>query len=254
MRGQGPSAIMVAALERMRALGAVDELRELGTEGATRRTRAAFDEFVRKTGDDWGRMARELYRRWQVPAAVQPEDVLAELLAAAWQVLPRWDPTRRPLAEYVCWNAYARARKWINQQRDAYRRDGHSQSRHPISESSLPAADSRNGTDRRRSVLDQEGSVWLQAGVGPEDRLDGKQIARRIAETLPPDEAEAFLLLVEEVAHPRPRSPEYRAARKLSGAARLRQNLSSDKRAMAYVGRVERHAADVAEKINEAAA
>lgn len=255
MRGRGPSAAMVAALDRMREIGAVDELRKLGTAGATRNARAAFDEFVRRTGDDWGRMARDLYRRWQLPAAVQPEDVLAELLTAAWRVLPAWDPDLRPLADYVCWNAYAATRKWINAQRDAYRRDGKNQSRHPIAESHLPGtADGRDATDRRRSVLDQERSAWAGEVLSPEERIDGRRVGRQVAETLPPDEAEAFLLLVEETARPGPRSPEYRAARKLTGAARLRNGLGSDRKARGFVGRVQKRAVEVAQEIQAEAA
>lgn len=253
MRGRGPSAVMVAALEKLRSSGAVDELRRVGTAGATQMARAAFNEFVRRTGDDWGRMARELYRRWQVPAAVQPEDVLAELLTAVWSVLPEWDPDQRPLADYVCWNAYARARKWINKQRDAYRRDGKNQSRHPIAECNLPPANSRDGTDRRRSVIDQEESVWLQESLSPEERVDGRRLGRELLGELPPDEAEAFLLLVEETARPGPKSPEYRAARKLSGATRLRNGLGSERRARGFVGRAQRGAVRIAQKIDAAA-
>ena len=254
MRGQGPSAVMTAALNKMRDDGVVEELSKTGTAGATRRARAAFGEFVRRTGDDWGRMARELYRRWQLPAAVQPEDVLAELLAAVWRVLPGWDPNQRPLAEYVCWNAYALARKWLHRQRDAYRRDGKNHSRHPIAESSLVPCDARGGTDRRRSVLDQEQSVWLQEGLSPEERIDGRRLGREVAELLPPDEAEAFMLLVEETAQARPKSPEYRAARKLTGACRLRNNLVSDRKARGFVGQAQKRAVAVAEQIRDQAA
>lgn len=250
MRGRGPSAAMVAALGKMHADGVLEELK---VARGSARARRAFDEFVRKTGDDWGRMARELYRRWHLPAAVQPEDVLAELLAAAWKVLPLWDPRGRPLADYVCWNAYAQARKWLNHQRDAYRRDGKNQSRHPISESCLPVADLRDGTDRRRSVLDQEESAWMQPGLSPEDRIDGRRLGREVAEQLPPDEAEAFMLLVEETARSGPRSPEYRAARKLSGAARLRNGLGSDRKVRGFVGQAQRRAVGIAEKIEDAA-
>lgn len=256
MRGQGPSAVMAAALAKLLELGVVDELRNLGTSGATKRSRAAFDEFIRRTGDDWSRMARELYRRWQLPAAVQPEDVLAELLTAAWRVLPQWNPEGRPLADFVCWNAYAQARKWINAQRDAYRRDGKNQSRHPIAASHLPStvADTRDATDRRRSVMDQEQSVWLQPAASPEERIDGVRLGKGIAETLPPDEAEAFLLLVGELGSPRSRSPEYRAARKLSGEVRLRNGLGSDRVARGFVGRVQRRAVEIAEQFETSAA
>ena len=254
-RGRGPSAAMVAALDRLVQLGVVDELRAVGTAGASKRARSAFNEFVCRTGDDWGRMARELFRRWQVPAAVQAEDVLAELLTAAWRVIPHWDPGKRPLADYVCWNAYALARKWINRQRDAYRRDGKSQSRHPIAECNLPSTSRvRDGTDKRRSVIDQEESAWLQEQPTPEERVDGRRAGIVVAARLPPDQAEAFLLLVEEVAAGGVRSPEYRAAQRLSGATRLRNGISSPRRARGFVGRAQRMAVEAAEEIDGAAA
>lgn len=247
---------MVAALEVLRASGVVEELARCGTAGASVRARAAFAEFVRRTGDDWGRIARDLHRRWQVPAAVQPEDVLAELLMAAWRVIPHWNPGGRALADYVCWNACARARKWINQQRDAYRRDGKNQSRHPIAESNLPLslADLRDGTDRRRSVYDQEESAWVQEAVSMDERIDGRRLGREVAARLPPDEAEAFMLLVEEYSRPRARSPEYRAARKLSGAARLRNGIVTSTGARGFVARAARDAAEIATEIDGTAA
>lgn len=255
MRGQGASAAIVAALEMLKKEGAIDELRERGTSGASHRTRRAFDEFVRRTSADWDRMSRELFRRWQLPAAVQVEDVYAELLAAVWKVLPQWDPAGRPLADYLCWNAYAMARKWIHGQRDAYRRDGSSPGRFPIADASLAGSGAEDGTDRRRSVIDQEESVWYQPEVSAEARIDGQRMGASIAASLPPDEAEAFLLLLGEVATKGrgQRSPEYRAARKLSGEARLRNGITSDRRARGFVGRAQDNAVKLAAEITAAA-
>ena len=46
-----------------------------------------FDQFVRSTAGDWTRLASYLRGRWQVPSAVDVDDVRQEMLLAAWRAV-----------------------------------------------------------------------------------------------------------------------------------------------------------------------
>lgn len=108
-----------------------------------RRGRSTFDEFVRATLDEWQRVAVYLRNRWSVPEAVEPRDVMQEMLLAAWVAVDAWEPSRGvTLRNYVMWKGITAGKKFLHRQRAALRRDGCAPSRHDVAESTLPALSS----------------------------------------------------------------------------------------------------------------
>jgi DNA-directed RNA polymerase specialized sigma24 family protein len=95
-----------------------------------------FATFVRITRPEWERLATRLLRSYRVPAGVELDDVVQEMVMSAWASVSDWDPKfGSDLTRYVTWNAYAKARRWVHGQRNSYRRSDHSPGRFPISES-----------------------------------------------------------------------------------------------------------------------
>lgn len=96
----------------------------------------SFDEFARRTHRDWNGLAHYLMGRWAVPGAVEHEDVVQELLVAAWQHVDKWDaehPSDTSLATYVVFNATDKAKKWLHKQRAAKRQRDNAPSRNAVS-------------------------------------------------------------------------------------------------------------------------
>lgn len=91
------------------------------------------DTFFLRTRSEWERLAAYLLRRWPVPSAVAQEDVVQELMLAAWTAVHRYDPARgTTLKGFVVYNATDKAKKWVHKQRAAYRRDDGAPSRHAL--------------------------------------------------------------------------------------------------------------------------
>lgn len=110
-----------------------------------------FEAFVRETSLVWQRFARYLSRRWRLPLGVDEEDVVQELLFAGWASLKKWDPGRGvPIDRYVRFNAIDKAKKWLHQQRNAYRRDGSAPSRVPTVFTAFERADEEPGSAQER--------------------------------------------------------------------------------------------------------
>lgn len=148
-----------------------------------------FAEFARRTSAHWDRMAVALMRRWRVPAGVERADVVQELLVAAWDLVPRWDPERGPtLHHYVVWNASVRAKKWLHQQRGAKRWDDSAPSRHARAFSELDP----DGVDPGR---------WerlLQAGYDVElEAAEQEEVLLALGRLERPEEADLLLLLLD---------------------------------------------------------
>lgn len=98
----------------------------------------SFEEFQSRTIDTWRRLAKYLLRRWPSPAGVDVDDLVQELLLAAWNFAPRFDAKRgSSLRSFIVFNACDKAKKWLHQQRNAYRRDDKSPGRYPACFSSL---------------------------------------------------------------------------------------------------------------------
>jgi DNA-directed RNA polymerase specialized sigma24 family protein len=110
-----------------------------------------FTAFVRETRHVWQRFARYLCRRWAPPLGVDEEDVVQELLLAGWHHLRKWDPDRgTPIDRFVRFNAIDKAKKWLHQQRNSYRRDGSAPSRVPTVFSAFERPDEDAGSAQDR--------------------------------------------------------------------------------------------------------
>lgn len=105
--------------ERTNMIGEMD-----GALHEVRAGRVSFDAFVRSTIDRWRRIAAKLLREWRdTPGWLPHEDVVQDLLLAAWRCIPKWDESKgRTLEDYVIWNAKDKARKNIHRARFGKRR------------------------------------------------------------------------------------------------------------------------------------
>ncbi len=82
--------------------------------------RTTFDDFARATKGRWLSLALYIMRRWRLPEAVEPQDVVQELLLGAWRAVWRYDPARGGTASrYVVWNAVDHAKKRVHKMRGA---------------------------------------------------------------------------------------------------------------------------------------
>lgn len=121
---------------------------------AVRCGRASFALFERRTRHFWRAMADHLLRRWRGPISVSTDDMMQELLLGAWIFVGHWDPKRLgpdgepvEIGRYVVFNACDKAKKWLHQQRNAYRRDDKSPSRIERNFSSYRAQGDDEGGD-----------------------------------------------------------------------------------------------------------
>ena len=148
-----------------------------------------FADFARRTHAHWDRMAAALMRRWPLPAGVERTDVVQELLLAAWDLVPRWDPERGPtLLHFVAWNASVRAKKWLHKQRNAKRRDDRSPSRHALAFGSFV------GEDDDPERWDR----MLQEAYDAERLLEWREgLVERVASALTGIDAQVLLLLAD---------------------------------------------------------
>jgi len=149
-----------------------------------------FVGFYRLAHPDLERIAKYLLRRWDVPEAVEVEDVVQELASAAWWAMQRWDPTLATLHEYVMFNMTDKAKKELHKQRNAYRRDGSAPGRYEIPESRLRRRASDDGIEHRCSIIDR-------LSVEPDDeardaREQGKRLYEQVMGELPSVDAELF--------------------------------------------------------------
>lgn len=96
-----------------------------------------WDRFFFESRADWHRLAAYVLRRWRMPAAVQVEDLVQELMLGAFEVARLWEPGRADFGRFVRWNAMVRAKKWAHRQRNALRRDDKSPGRFPVTFSTL---------------------------------------------------------------------------------------------------------------------
>lgn len=83
---------------------------------------------------EWKRHADRLWRKWSLPPVVSSEDLLQELLMAAWHFHRLWDPDGGiPHRVWVFTGAINRAKSWIHAQRGALRRSAYNPSRYHVS-------------------------------------------------------------------------------------------------------------------------
>lgn len=86
--------------------------------------RCSFEDFVKRSLPSWERYARYLQRRWKGPWWHDREDVVQDLLFAAWDAIWNFDPALAPggdeeVLRYVVWNALDKAKKKIHKHRGA---------------------------------------------------------------------------------------------------------------------------------------
>lgn len=97
----------------------------------------SFETFARRSQFYWESQAAKLARRNRLPDGVELADIVQELLLHAWRHIAKHDPTKASFRRYIVFNACEYTSKWLNQQRNSYRRDNNAPSRHPESFSSF---------------------------------------------------------------------------------------------------------------------
>lgn len=104
--------------------------------------RIDFGGFERATRHSWSRLARMILARWRAPTYVTEQDLIQEMMIAAYSFTMKWEP-RHGIAvrRYVTWNAIDKARKWLHKQRRAGHDGGRGHSAFDLPFSSLQADD-----------------------------------------------------------------------------------------------------------------
>lgn len=95
--------------------------------------------FFWATERDWTKLATLLFKNYseKLPEAVGVDDLAQEMKVEVVRVLPKWNPGLRSVGDYLVFNCFSKAKKWVNRQRNAANRDGNAASRIPISASRL---------------------------------------------------------------------------------------------------------------------
>jgi DNA-directed RNA polymerase specialized sigma24 family protein len=154
--------------------------------------RMTFAEFERATRAEWTKVARWLHRRWPVPLAVEDEDLVQQLLLAAWRAVGFYDPSRGVAVKaFVFWSAVTDTKRWINEQRGALRRSDRAQSRHDVAACCLRELEDGDGG---QWAFDEEAHRrWTEEAAGAGEEVD---LVRLVA-SLPPLERHAALAILE---------------------------------------------------------
>lgn len=114
--------------------------------------RIDFGKFERETRHIWVRLARGILGRWRAPTYVTEQDLVQEMLIAAYSFTNKWDPKHSvPVRRYVVWNAIDKARKWLHKQRRAGHDGGRGRSGFDLPFASLVFGDN----EERADVLDR---------------------------------------------------------------------------------------------------
>jgi DNA-directed RNA polymerase specialized sigma24 family protein len=168
-----------------------------------------FARFVRRTEGEWMRLAAWLHRRWSIPASMEVGDVMQELLIGAWEAGRSFDDTRgTDPARFVIWSAITRAKKAINRERGALRRDDRAPSRHPIAVSRLARDGGEGLTETRVSVVAIDPTQY--------ERAEAIEHVVSLVAGLPAGEIDAVLAYVAAAGN------EELAALTLYGSTRMR--------------------------------
>ena len=87
---------------------------------ALREGRVSFADFYAATRSLWFYMGGRLLRARNPGIGVGEEDVAQEMVLECWRCVGRWDPERGTTIDgYVLFNSCARAKKWLDAQREA---------------------------------------------------------------------------------------------------------------------------------------
>lgn len=130
----------------------------------------SFDAFARASLENWRGRARGLLRAWKVPAWLTLDDVVQDLLIAAWRLVAGWNPLLgTTIEEFVVWNAVDIAKKRIHKARLGKR--------------------PHRGEEKMRSCFERPASSMGREG---EEESAGEHIFDRLA--APSDQHETLVL------------------------------------------------------------
>jgi DNA-directed RNA polymerase specialized sigma24 family protein len=100
---------------------------------ALRSGRMEFAEFAKATEKRWQWLARRLLAKWEAPSAVDTEDMVQELLTAAWLAVPKWERGRGcGIERFVVFTATTAAKRWLHRQRGVSVHGDRTPSRHAV--------------------------------------------------------------------------------------------------------------------------
>lgn len=92
----------------------------------------SFDQMVKDSKHEWSYLARFIFRRWDVPASFDENDLVQEMLMSVWDRLQSYQDGKASLERYVIWNAIKRAERHVHNQRASLRRNGKAKTRTAI--------------------------------------------------------------------------------------------------------------------------
>lgn len=166
----------------------------------------AYSEFVRDTAKEFEKMAIKIYRRWSLPEAVEPQDVIQDLHVEIIRIMRSYKPEKATVAAYLIWNAFARAKKECNRQRGKVK--DREPSLHALVISGL-LSEGDGGIERFEDCIDRLAceSDSIELDHECEAMLDSKKMLRRVCRRLDPIDAKRVRRVVrhngniQEAAH-----------------------------------------------------
>ena len=130
-----------------------------------------FGAYAAATAGEWFALACWVHGRWVVPPCAGVEDVMQELLLAAWTAIGQWDSTRGySLRSYVVWCAISAASHWLHAQRQAKGQKGSSPSRFAIGLDHGPNVAQWEPSDPESQVVAREAFAKAFAGLKDDER------------------------------------------------------------------------------------
>lgn len=143
-----------------------------------------YTVFVKATSKEFEKMAAKIYRRWPLPEAVEPQDVMQDLHCEIVRIMKAYRPEKAQVADYLVWNAFARAKKECNRQRGKVK--DREQSIHALTISSLTHFDSGGGSEQFEDCIDRlaQGSDASELDRECESMLDSKNMLRKMRKHL----------------------------------------------------------------------
>jgi hypothetical protein len=173
------------------------ELQEL------RRGEIDLAAFFTATQQDWKSLGASMFDRWPLPAAIEPDDVMQEMLLDLLEErrVSEWDPAKGPtLARYVVWNACSSAARWLHGQRDALRRSGKAPGRFAIPLSALSSVKDGCGVvddELGDRLTARRGPLWTEY-VTPDRATEARELVEIVSQLLQDEDRAVFAVLTEE--------------------------------------------------------
>lgn len=155
----------------------------------------AYTRFVKETAKEFDKMATKIFRMWQLPEAIEPQDCLQDLHVEIVRILHKYKPEKATVAAYLIWNAFARAKKECNRHRGKVRdRDP---SIHALVVSGLLSM-GESGPERFDDCIDRLGleSDSIELDRDCESMLDSKKMLRQVRRHLSKQDAQYIRRIV----------------------------------------------------------